>query len=135
MTSKQFSIGQQISAERLDRNKTSKKISNKRWRYHEVIPGVNRGILAKFKCKYRVTLVVLLMLLDQQGWKCAICGQGFDLAAKGKDPRNPHIDHCHSTGALRGLLCNTCNSSIGKLGDNVAGLMRAVEYLKKNQEE
>jgi hypothetical protein len=40
------------------------------------------------------------------------------------------VDHDHETGAIRGLLCKHCNSSLGKLGDNLEGLMRAVDYLK-----
>ena len=42
-----------------------------------------------------------------------------------------HLDHCHETGKFRGWLCSMCNTAIGKLGDNVDGLMRAVDYLKR----
>lgn len=42
-----------------------------------------------------------------------------------------HLDHCHVTGKFRGWLCSTCNTGIGKLGDDVAGLLRAVEYLRR----
>lgn len=41
------------------------------------------------------------------------------------------LDHCHVTGVFRGWLCGRCNRAIGSLGDNVAGLMRAVRYLKR----
>lgn len=41
------------------------------------------------------------------------------------------IDHCHETGAFRGWLCTNCNTGIGKLGDDIAGVVRAVEYLTK----
>ena len=39
------------------------------------------------------------------------------------------VDHDHETGKLRGVLCTVCNTGLGKLGDNVAGLTRALEYL------
>ena len=42
------------------------------------------------------------------------------------------LDHCHVTGAFRGWLCISCNTAIGKLGDNVAGLQRAIDYLNRN---
>jgi hypothetical protein len=52
-----------------------------------------------------------------------------------KRNRNParsfSLDHDHPTGKFRGWLCYSCNSAIGKLGDNLAGLMRAVEYLRR----
>ena len=54
---------------------------------------------------------------------CAICGE------LPKDKYALHIDHDHKTGRVRGLLCNSCNTGLGKLGDNVAGLRAALEYL------
>lgn len=39
------------------------------------------------------------------------------------------IDHCHETGAVRGLLCHSCNVGIGGLGDNLDGLKKAAYYL------
>lgn len=41
------------------------------------------------------------------------------------------LDHCHVTNKFRGWLCDGCNTSIGKLGDNLEGLQRAIEYLKR----
>jgi len=43
------------------------------------------------------------------------------------------LDHDHVTGAFRGWLCNLCNTAIGKLGDNIEGLMRAIRYLERAQ--
>jgi hypothetical protein len=43
------------------------------------------------------------------------------------------LDHCHATGKFRGWLCFNCNTSIGKLGDDESGLLRAVEYLRRNK--
>lgn len=51
---------------------------------------------------------------------CEICGK-----------RGPLVfDHCHSTGEFRGWLCNGCNLSIGRLGDTVEAIERALNYLK-----
>ena len=60
-------------------------------------------------------------LLSAQGEKCAICLGPFDT--------RPHVDHCHETGKVRGLLCNRCNCGIGQLRDNVEILEAAVKYL------
>lgn len=60
------------------------------------------------------------MILDQDG-RCAICTVKKKLV----------VDHCHTTGKVRGLLCHACNRSIGMLGDDLPGLMRAVRYLQE----
>lgn len=39
------------------------------------------------------------------------------------------IDHDHITGKVRGHLCTGCNTGLGKLGDSVEGLKRALDYL------
>jgi hypothetical protein len=45
--------------------------------------------------------------------------------------RAKHLDHCHETGIFRGWLCFDCNTSLGKFGDNLAGILRVVAYLLK----
>ncbi|MFI8827108.1 endonuclease VII domain-containing protein [Streptomyces sp. NPDC053431] len=59
------------------------------------------------------------MIASQRGL-CAIC------------PAAPavHVDHCHGTGRVRGVLCFNCNSAIGKLGDDPDRIRRAVAYLE-----
>jgi hypothetical protein len=65
------------------------------------------------------------MLLSAQGGKCAICARGPSKA------RQLAVDHCHSTDAIRGLLCVQCNSGIGKLGDTADAVRAALAYLEK----
>lgn len=64
-------------------------------------------------------------MLADQGGCCGICG-GFDPKGRGRFI----VDHDHKTGKVRGLLCNDCNLGLGKLGDNVELLRRAVAYLE-----
>lgn len=54
---------------------------------------------------------------------CECCGR--------KPKRALHLDHDHETGKFRGWLCNTCNTGIGGLGDTIAGLLRAMRYLRR----
>ena len=41
------------------------------------------------------------------------------------------LDEDHETGCFRGWLCDECNLGLGKLGDNLEGIMKAVRYLQK----
>lgn len=43
------------------------------------------------------------------------------------------LDHDHETGNFRGWLCRNCNQGIGKLGDNIQGLQKAMAYLQSNK--
>lgn len=69
-------------------------------------------------------------MLAEQGARCAICGSED---WPGKD-RRPHVDHCHKTGAVRGLLCGNCNTGLGQFADDPARLRAAAEYLEAHQE-
>lgn len=72
--------------------------------------------------KYGLTGDQYESLLALQGSKCAICKDDFVVT--------PHIDHCHSTGKVRGLLCSTCNTALGKFKDDVEVLTSAITYLQ-----
>lgn len=67
-------------------------------------------------------------ILAAQGGICALCSKD-DPDAVG---RKLHIDHDHQTGRVRGLLCSMHNTGLGKLGDSIEGLLRAIEYLRRN---
>ena len=60
-------------------------------------------------------------MLTESGGRCAICGESFE--------DTPRIDHCHTTGKVRGLLCHNCNVGLGHFKDSTENLLKAVEYL------
>lgn len=75
--------------------------------------------------RYGVTRAEFDARVEAQGSRCAICGTS-DHGSK-----EWHLDHNHSTGAPRGLLCFQCNVGLGRFGDSVERLQSAVEYLQK----
>jgi len=64
-------------------------------------------------------------MLAVQGGSCAVCG-----VEQTTDGRAFRVDHDHSTGRVRGLLCHSCNVALGLLKDDVAVLAQAIAYLE-----
>lgn len=79
-----------------------------------------------YKVKYGITIADYDRLLEGQGGRCAITTCRTD--NPGRWDRFD-VDHDHATGLIRGLLCNKCNRGIGSLGDDIAGLTAALNYL------
>jgi hypothetical protein len=80
----------------------------------------------QLKKKYGITLAQKGALLLEQGG-CAIC--------KSDDPGSSmgwHLDHCHESKKVRGVLCAPCNVMLGGAKDDVATLESAISYLKKH---
>ena len=77
-----------------------------------------------YKTLYGITQDDYNLMLEKQQGLCAICKR------PPKDDQILHVDHCHTTGKIRGLLCSSCNTSIGKLG-GISGLEAALDYLKE----
>lgn len=83
----------------------------------------------ELKADYGITLEQLHEMKRAQGWRCAICRKNFPPA--GDDSKRVHIDHCHKTKRIRGILCASCNAGLGRFGDSVEGLRRALAYLEE----
>ena len=69
--------------------------------------------------------------MKQEG-VCAICLQPETTVIRGK-LRPLQIDTSHKTGAVRGLLCSSCNTGLGKFADSIGLLQNAAEYLRRRQ--
>tara|TARA_R110002167_G_scaffold71719_2_gene202249 strand:- start:34 stop:438 length:405 start_codon:yes stop_codon:yes gene_type:complete len=76
---------------------------------------------------YGVSQEDFIALLKEQDSRCKICGVNT-LEESGK---TLHLDHCHDSGKVRGLLCQTCNTGLGHFRDNVSNLKKAIKYLEE----
>ena len=70
--------------------------------------------------RYGLTPERYLGMREAQGDACAIC----------KRARSLVVDHCHTTGQVRGLLCHHCNTMLGQADDNPELLLAAIRYLQ-----
>jgi hypothetical protein len=83
---------------------------------------------ANLKANYGIDLETYFRLHTKQGGGCAICGAKHSAVAKGPAERLC-VDHCHETGAIRGLLCKPCNTALGAMQDDCLRLRKAIDYL------
>lgn len=74
----------------------------------------------ELKKKYGISYGDYEALLKEQKGCCALCGEISLL----------HVDHCHKTNKIRGLLCMGCNIGLGCFKDNIKTINRIAEYLK-----
>lgn len=76
----------------------------------------------KLKLKYGITLEDYDNMFKSQNECCKICGVKQDKVLS--------VDHCHTTGKVRGLLCFNCNTGLGAFKDNIESLKNAIIYLE-----
>lgn len=79
------------------------------------------------KSRYGITPEQFNTLYDNQFGKCAICQQTYHATL--------HIDHDHSNGKIRGLLCNNCNRGLGHFKDSPELLANASKYLISTKDD
>ena len=77
------------------------------------------------KSKFKLNKEQWTAMFDSQDGKCDICSTSIDHSA--------HVDHCHSTNKIRGLLCAGCNKGLGYFRDSADTLVLASQYLKRFQ--
>lgn len=79
-----------------------------------------------YKRKYNSSYKEFTALLELQENKCKICEGLFT------NLKETHLDHCHNTKKIRGLLCRNCNLGLGHFKDNIKILSKAINYLEEN---
>ena len=88
--------------------------------------------------KYGITSSDYSRMRESQGNCCAICHRDESDVPRsnyrGSAEHALHVDHCHITGSVRGLLCFNCNALLGKARDSIDILRAAIGYLETAQE-
>jgi|SRR3990172_9487672 len=101
-----------------------------RW-YRKTYPDRSKGY--DLKKYYGISFEEYTQLQASQRGVCAICGN-IEKATRNysSDKRNLAVDHSHTTGKIRGLLCTHCNQGIGNFRENPEFLAKAISYLLKS---
>lgn len=76
--------------------------------------------------RYGITLEEYNSLLVSQDFCCAICRKHVSTLKV-----RLHVDHCHTTLKVRGLLCFNCNNALGRFKDNPDILQNAIDYITR----
>ena len=81
--------------------------------------------------KYGITLEEFWIIWTAYRGQCGICGILMKLPEnrQGQSLDVVAVDHDHTTGKVRGLLCNACNKGLGLFKDSIENLQKAKEYL------
>lgn len=74
--------------------------------------------------RYGLTPEQVDEMLLAQGGRCAVC------QTDNPGARTWHVDHCHGSGRIRGLLCGNCNRGLGLFADDPSVLRAAINYLE-----
>lgn len=93
-----------------------------------------RSYQKHIKRSYNLSWEDYVIFLEKQNFKCAICNK--DLVVPGQGEYNGNdtavVDHNHTTGIVRGLLCRKCNKALGGFSDSAVILQTALNYVKDN---
>lgn len=111
---------------RLDpvKKQQQKKLAHQRYKLKHGDRVAEQKKNSNLRLNYGITLAEYQALFSSQGKRCAIC--------KTDDPGNKrpwHLDHCHDTGVVRGILCAHCNVMIAMSKEDEDILQGAISYL------
>lgn len=88
----------------------------------------SEAALRAVRHKYNITNEQFFSLVKASNGVCPVCNATF------KSTKSMHVDHCHVTGKVRGLVCGLCNRLLGHAHDDITTLQNAIRYLENTTE-
>lgn len=93
-------------------------------------PKIRTGLVrSHFKRRYGMTLEERAAMIAEQDGRCSICADPFTTT------RSTHLDHDHTTGNLRAVLCRRCNLTLGFAHDDPDLLRKMADYIEYHKQE
>jgi len=87
----------------------------------------DRIAVYRIKAKFNISLEESELLYERTMGKCEACGLQWDEEVH---RYRHHVDHDHTTGLIRGILCHSCNVGIGHAGESFDRLRQWASYLE-----
>ena len=109
---------------KLYREVNKERIREKKKEYRIKHPEVKRE--SYLKLTYGISILEYEEMLAKQGGVCIICKAS---EVRNIQHKHMHVDHCHTVGHIRGILCSRCNAGLGQFDDRPELLMAAAGYL------
>ena len=101
-----------------------------RWRREKSASDPDFEFGRSLKRYYGITKDQYFEMHERQNGVCVICDKPeVSVDKKTQKIRRLAVDHCHTTGKIRGLLCGSCNKALGSFKDSIELLNKAINYL------
>lgn len=113
-----------LTRQREYRTRNADAISEKRKAARRTPEGQRKSRDRDLRRHYGIGLIDLERMIRAQENRCGICSEEF------QSDKHTHVDHCHFTGVIRGILCSSCNLMLGHAKDDQRRLFAAAQYLE-----
>ena len=88
------------------------------------------GYRYTLKTRYGMSENEFQEMYSAQNGRCKVCETELGNVFDEVNGIRCNVDHCHSSGAVRGILCQGCNTGLGQFKDSIEVLEKAIRYLK-----
>lgn len=93
-----------------------------------------KGKNAYYKRNYGIDDALLEKMKEEQDYKCYLCSSEGFLIGNNNHNEKLAVDHDHTTGKVRKLLCHNCNRALGLFKDNATLMRKAAEYVERHRD-
>jgi hypothetical protein len=129
-TAYRLNSSDKLAREKTRREKSRVLISEQTKKRHKKNPDARKN--QELRTRFGINYVEYQQMHEKQKGLCAICDKPESQILNGTVKRLS-VDHCHSTGKIRGLLCTKCNVALGLLKDDINVINNCVSYLQKDK--
>ena len=126
--------GRKARSKMTDKQKEDSKLWKKNWYKDNRLHVINKSHDNKLKRLYNLSLNEYEVMFKDQKRLCFICNKP-EVLKQNNTVKRLAVDHCHTTGKVRKLLCHKCNTALGLMHEDIDNLNKMIKYIKDNKHE